>query len=397
MDVIAEFIMRRAGIECPKEATKEEGNAYSKKYHGTVRIAGKIMNRMIFQAIEEAADPIAIRAARRFHPDFREVIYRSVVNNPRLLQLVDTFPLVAFNICLPPENWAEHCREEKIAHQKEAIQLVNQGARLKRIAAAMDTPLPLRRLKPGCVGFHMIPDLLFEDPRFVLSHLPNSTVDARRCLMAIEKAERKNISPGFVRWVVRNAPRFLGGRYETHEFANGTRRRYWLRSRVVTKNLIDDLADFARACKRQEAHVVRPFQESMSLRTVMQLSEEWHDAVKDTDGPQYTFPAPWLPGGIVAGYEFVPLTSSTDLYQERAAMHNCVGTYGEQVMDGDCYIYSVRHGEHRAATLEVVKRDGVVGIGQPRSACNKPASPEIAFAAREWISRMQGSRLDKAA
>jgi hypothetical protein len=111
--VIAEFIMRRAGIECPKEATKEERNAHSKKHHGTVRIAGKIMNRMIFRAIEEAADPIALRAARQFHPDFREVIYRSVVNNPRLLQLVDTFPLLAFNICLPPENWAEHCREEK--------------------------------------------------------------------------------------------------------------------------------------------------------------------------------------------------------------------------------------------------------------------------------------------
>jgi hypothetical protein len=288
-----------------------------------------------------------------------------------------------------------------VAHQMEAIQLVNQGARLKRIAAAMDTPLPLRRLKPGCVGFHMIPDLLFEDPRFVLSHLPNSTVDARRCLMAIEKAERKNIGPEFVRWVVRNAPRFPGGRYETFPLPFPDipvrPRRHWLSARVVTKNLIDDLADFARASKRQEAHVVRPFQESMSLRTVMQLSEEWHDAVKDTDGPQYTFPAPWLPGDIVAGYEFVPLTSSTDLYQEGAAMHNCVGTYGEQVMDGDCYIYSVRQGEHRATTLEVVKRDGVVGIGQLRSACNKPASPEIAFAAREWISRMQGSRLDKAA
>src|SRR6266516_2977023 len=139
-----------------------------------------------------------------------------------------------------------------------------------------------------------------------------------------------------------------------------------------------------------------PFRESMSLKTVTGLSAEWHKAVQDTDGPQYTFPPPWYPGGPVAGYELVPLISSTDLYQEGRMMRNCVASYGERVVDGDCYIYSIRQNGERVATAEVVKgRDGKVDVGQVRNNCNRPA-PEIEFVVREWLSR-QAPGLDRAA
>jgi len=134
----------------------------------------------------------------------------------------------------------------------------------------------------------------------------------------------------------------------------------------------------------------------MSLKTVTGLSAEWHKAVQDTDGPQYTFPPPWYPGGPVAGYELVPLISSLDLYQEGRTMRNCVASYGERVVDGDCYIYSIRQNGERVATAEVVKgRDGKVDVGQVRNNCNRPA-PEIEFVVREWLSR-QAPGLDRAA
>ncbi len=401
-EIIAQFILHRCGVTDSwggEEAPKEERDAQRRKYHGTNRIAGKIINRMIFQVIEQGADPEAIRVARRFHPTYREAIYRQIATNPRLLQLAETFPMLTLYLFT---GWAEHYQEEGRARQAEAIRLVNQGASLKRVATVMDLPIHLRRLKPGILLDSSMPctnSVLRGDPKLLRAYLPGTTVEARRWLMAVYRAEQKEISLEFVRWVARNAHHFPAGRYEPIPPPYQGPRRFWCPARVLMKNLVDDLADFVRACKRKEGHVIHPFCESMSFRTVTRLSTEWHKAVQDTNGPQYTFPPPWYPDEIVAGYEFVPLTSSTDLYQEGAAMHNCVGTYGEQVMDGDCYIYSIRQAGERVATLEIVKgRDGKVGIGQLRNTCNKSVSPEIEFVAREWLARMQAlPELDKAA
>jgi hypothetical protein len=395
--VIAQFILHRCG------AGRENEN--KRKYHGTLRIAQKIMNHQIFQAIEQAADPDAIRAARRFHYTYREVIYRAITRNSRLLQLVETFPMLLQHLFLT--NWVEQCREEKKARQAEAIRLVNRGASLRRVAAAMDMPMHLRRIKPGALVDRSMPtayiegggDTLWTDARLVRAHLPETTAESRRWLMAVYRAERKAISPEFVRWVARNAHLFPAGRHVTYTYPpdqdGPRRRRFWMPAREEMKQLIDDFADFVRACKRHEGHVVRPFRESMSLKTVTELSAEWHKAVQDTDGPQYTFPPPWYPAGSFAGYDLVPLTSSTDLYQEGRTMHNCVASYGERVVDGDCYIYSVRQNGERVATAEVAKHDGKVHVGQVRNNCNRPA-PEIEFVVREWLSR-QAPGLNRAA
>ena len=150
-EVIARFILHRCGVTdnwAGEETPKEERDAQRRKHHGTNRIAGKIINRMIFQVIEQGADPEAIRVARRFHHTYREVIYRQVATNSRFLQLAETFPMLMLYLFT---SWHTDFQEEGDARQAEAIRLVNQGASLKRVAAVMHMPMHLRKIKPGAL------------------------------------------------------------------------------------------------------------------------------------------------------------------------------------------------------------------------------------------------------
>ena len=53
---------------------------------------------------------------------------------------------------------------------------------------------------------------------------------------------------------------------------------------------------------------MRPFSADMSLKTVMRLSANWHEAVAtNMVGPNYEFPEPWCDGGHSGGYEIIPI------------------------------------------------------------------------------------------
>ena len=192
----------------------------------------------------------------------------------------------------------------------------------------------------------------------------------RKWLLAVGVAQKIG-QDDFVRWVVMKANQFPGGRIEI-------------------ENFVHDLGDWVLACKNNEGRVTRRFSPDMSLRTVMQLSEQWHEAVAKAKGPEYQFPQPWYPGDKIKKFEIVRLTSSTELYQEGRAMHNCVGTYGRQVAEGHCYIYSIRRNGERAATFQIIKRENErVEIVQIRAACNKPVPREVVASARKWLAMMQ--------
>ncbi len=63
---------------------------------------------------------------------------------------------------------------------------------------------------------------------------------------------------------------------------------------------LENIADWVRAGHGDGGHqfIVRPFSPDMSVRTVMKLSAEWHEAVASRlDGPQHAFPAALDRGG----------------------------------------------------------------------------------------------------
>jgi hypothetical protein len=134
--------------------------------------------------------------------------------------------------------------------------------------------------------------------------------------------------------------------------------------------------------------IERPFVPTMSLATVRELSAEWHEVVaQKEDAKARPFPQPWFPASpLVNGYEIVPITNSADLYREGKAMHHCVGSYSYEVIAGRKYIYSVREGEKRIATFELLRNGNAKAVlGQIRGRCNAHAPKEITDAVRRWL------------
>jgi hypothetical protein len=74
--------------------------------------------------------------------------------------------------------------------------------------------------------------------------------------------------------------------------------------------------------------ITRRFVPSMSLKTAIALSGDWHEAVASNlaDGPNAMFPTPWFPAAKLGNYEILPIEDAATLYREGYEMHQ--GPYG---------------------------------------------------------------------
>jgi hypothetical protein len=150
--VIHEEMLWREGFTeddaCPKRPDGTWGNFWAieakqerlnrNKYHGLRRASRAVVNRLIARALAEAADPDAIKQARRFSFSRRYKVYRACAISARFLQLTSVFPVLALAILDSPPNW----------DRLEAQHLVEIGAPLKMIAQLIGVPMALRKVKP---------------------------------------------------------------------------------------------------------------------------------------------------------------------------------------------------------------------------------------------------------
>lgn len=88
----------------------------------------------------------------------------------------------------------------------------------------------------------------------------------------------------------------------------------------------------------------------------------------------------------------MPLDSTEELYKEGRVMHHCAGSYDYRIAAGNCYIYSVRQGDNRVATVELVREHGKVQPQQVRAACNAQPPKEVKAAVRKWISALKARK-----
>jgi hypothetical protein len=202
--------------------------------------------------------------------------------------------------------------------------------------------------------------------------------------------------PDFVAWTSRHATEIGGSREATsilRDIADWVRACYCASvPRHIRRAILGNQPFLPRA--RGEQFVYRPFNADMSLATVIKLSRDWHDAAADNmTGPNSAFPEPWCPGGIFGGFDIVPITNSSDLYREGKLMHHCAGTYAGQVHSGDCYIFSVRKDASPLATLQLVRGERGVAIGQFRGPCNAKPSKEVLRAVNCWLRAQKEFRI----
>lgn len=341
-------------------------------YHGLRLLSLHVINDLIGKAIEEAADLDAIRAARRFTFRYRERIYRAGARSHRALQLTETFPVLALNIysdCLISQpDWDMTLQAAAAEARSKAADLIERGARLRKVAAIMNIPMALRAIKPGTAH---LPSAVISCRPALLQFMPQSSFRARIWLRAVGWADCK-VGGEFADWVARNVAQIPG-----NLDAVGAR--------------LSDIADWVRAgtWNNQPSGcelVVRPFTRQMSLQTVMKLSADWHEAVADNmSGPDAELPAPWFPAGRSGDYEISPIESLASLYREGKAMHHCVGTYGDAVRHGSLCVYSIRRNGEQVATLALVRNARGVHIDQIRGPCNALAPDEVIAAVRRWL------------
>lgn len=192
-------------------------------YHGLRLNSLAVINRLIGEALEAAAEPKALALARRFLFHQRYEIYRGTAANPRALQLTDVFPALGLAI------FDVGSRRGKVSLAQEAKRLVEGGARLRKIAELMGVPMALRRVKPGAAHLALAVADAFEDPRLIDAHMPESLMDMKLWLRCICLAHR--VGPDFVQWTARHATEVGSSPDE-----------------VI--GILRDLADWVRACYR---------------------------------------------------------------------------------------------------------------------------------------------------
>jgi hypothetical protein len=160
------------------------------------------------------------------------------------------------------------------------------------------------------------------------------------------------------------------------------------RIRPVIESL-RDVSDWVDEVKREEPRcITRRFSPDMSWATVQRENNLWHEAIAKCrrSRSRFKIPAPWLPTGRANGYSIIPLDSAEKLWREGRAMDHCVASYDRRVAKGICYIYSIRQGDKRIATVELVRANGQVRPAQIRARRNAQPSKEVCTAVRKWLS-----------
>ena len=394
--VIHHEALNRAGLSWPAQRYDDEDPGFRwwssdtaqqvdnrRKYHGLRLLSVSVINRLIGQLIEEAADQNAIRAARRFAISYREFIYRAATSHLHILQLAETFPLAALVTCADIDDGSgkpitgrkhEEWPADLEARSVKALKLAKRGARLREVAAALEIPMAFRRVKPGVV--HLVTPFLVQHPE-LLQWMPNDTSAARIWLKMMGDARYVDVD--FAHWVARHVSQIPG-------------------PILQVGHTISDLWDWVRANTRGSGQqfATRRFTPSMALTTAIHESYEWHKAAAGhlSDVGDRALPPPWYPPAMQGGFDIVPLTTSADLYREGYAMHHCVGTYIDQVLQGTSYIFSVRCEGKRIATISLIRIGERVSIQQLRGPCNAEATEGGDFRSQAMAARTADDSCD---
>ena len=169
-----------------------------RRYHGLKCQAHRIMNHLVGELLEAAAEPDALKAARRFPVVYRMPVYTASAHSKRYLDLVETFPVLAVLTC--PDLVQDDLRDRCI----EARHLVDVGAPLGQPAEIMGLPMALRKVKPGAArAATSVIDVFRDQPDLIHSFLPESQAAMVRWLTAVKFAA--TYGPPFVEWTARNA------------------------------------------------------------------------------------------------------------------------------------------------------------------------------------------------
>ncbi len=364
------------------------------RYHGQNRMADRIAGHMIREVLD-VADQGALKTARRFPFKYRYGIYRAAATSKRAHQLIETFPYLGVLI---------YCGNRDKVNLSRLARLVEIGTPIKHITTEFDVPvMALRKVKPGSIGRASdCRNVFAEQPDLIHAYLPETLPAQRRWLRAIRCAIP--FGPPFVEWVARNVNKMPGRTIieiesQVENVSDWVKASYQISVdealAAIPQYMIDACSlDFLSARrqgqKATENYVTRRFSSDMSLRTVFELSDEWHEAVANHQSNHSTpFPEPWAGPADVDGHQIMPITNTAELYREGKRMRHCVGSYANETIWGEWYFYHVEKEGQPIATAQLLREGTKPKLGQVRGPCNSIVDKKIMQILRKWVRQIK--------
>jgi hypothetical protein len=310
------------------------------------------------------------RRLQRYHPRFQGTVRALAMRHSRIADLAASFPALLFALAVPRRG----------LDPVSAIAGVIDGVALAEAAAAADLPLWLRKLPPEAFA-RPIPRLpdgeLFR--RQIANHLPRSPKLAPAWLQAVaDVADLAHESAAV--WIAR-------------ELNREPRRVNPARLRLIS---LWSWFSVQQATFGNEL-IGRRWTPDIRIGRALAAADDWRMmiALHVNLGPQ-PISDMWLQAGRVAGYDFLPLTSTAAIAEEAKAMRNCLNTYGYNVAHNRSRLWSVRRYGERIATLKIAcrYRDPLPNIVELRGAANADVTRELWWVARQWLHMHDLSQID---
>lgn len=175
--------------------------------------------------------------------------------------------------------------------------------------------------------------------------------------------------------------RFAQGFYILSNLSHGPHHKAWLRA-------LREAVIGPRGIKSFHEAIARWHRRSATVAAVR------HEQKTDKPGWPALCPQWTAPDGF---HRIVPLTSAEDLLGEGHALNHCVGGYYPQCRRGDTQIFSVRCGEERLATLELILTFGhgkalSITPGQFKARGNSRPAPQLSPVLRQFLDDLRRGR-----
>lgn len=297
----------------------------------------------------------------RFGYRQKKRLAKFAARSPRLAQLASSFPLLFFALATGYGT----ARKRALA-----LRMVEDGCKLRDIAAVMELPMVLRAVPPALLREKLVTARFSDKNAAKLVSFARTAGPSQRNAIAAA---------------------FYGSRLYNDSFG------VWLAhiavcDRVIQLEAVRAIALYAWASHQthdpEVCFGVPPWCPELSLETACSNARLWID--RQQWGGFYAgkpLEDRWMRPGCYDGFDIVPLLTMAELKAETAVMRNCLGSYAPRLIGGCTRLYGVRKDGTPIATAEIVLgRRNRLRLAQVKGPQNADVPREVLRAVHRWWS-----------
>ncbi|MGH6816500.1 MAG: hypothetical protein ACREC6_12430, partial [Hyphomicrobiaceae bacterium] len=261
-----------------------------------------------------------------------------------------------------------------LQNRRKALEMIERGCRLPKVAAAVGLPIGFRTVPPEQCRETLAAVRWSADAACSLGNeIPSGGMDGIGGWVDAVSFAARAADQRFAVWIGKYRVLVCDGTFETHALLP-VAMYAWASGRP------DDLLHRCVSTPWSERlSFVRALLETKIFTNRVTLSAYFEDEpIAD----------PWVERDRVDGFDFVPLTHFSQIKEESDAMNICVDAYADKLARNACRLISVWQGSARVATLEIEADRG--GAGARRIQLKGPdnSNPQlpVLLAADAWLA-----------